>query len=107
MPVDTPRPESDGRCLRDAALRGRGMLDCGPGIACRTNPGQAAIIGASRRVAANSGRQAAATHDSNFGMVLLLTRCPVAHSATARFVWLFETDRSGRIGWPLVAGSSN
>jgi hypothetical protein len=44
---------------------------------------------------------------SNLGMLLLAIRCPIAHSAAASFAWLFDTHRNGRIGSPIVAGSSN
>ena len=44
---------------------------------------------------------------SSLGMLLLPIWCPIAHSAAASFAWLFETQRSGRIGSPIVAGSSN
>ena len=36
-----------------------------------------------------------------------LTLCPIARSVVASLSWLLETHRNGRIGSPIVAGSSN
>ena len=44
---------------------------------------------------------------SNLGMLLLPIWCPISHNAAASFAWLFDTHSSGRIGSPIVAGSSN
>ena len=38
-------------------------------------------------------------------MPLLAILCPIAHSAAASFAWLLDTQSSGRIGSPIVAGS--
>src|SRR5580704_3392694 len=40
-------------------------------------------------------------------MLLSATLWPVSRNATASFAWLFETHISGRIGSPIVTGSTN
>src|SRR5271166_4541072 len=40
-------------------------------------------------------------------MVDELTLCPISRSAVASLSWLLDTHRKGRIGSPIVAGSSN
>src|SRR5712692_2077533 len=40
-------------------------------------------------------------------MLLVATWCPIVHKAAASLAWLFDTHRRGRIGSPIVAGSTS